>query len=51
MENLLIYFLVFDYKINEVYVKIFLIGLGMRDMLGVVLKVFMIFINLDILFY
>lgn len=40
-----------DYKINEAYVKISLIGSGMRDMSGVASKAFITLINSNIPFY
>lgn len=40
-----------DYKINEGYVKISLIGSGMRDMSGVASRAFITLINANILFY
>jgi aspartate kinase len=40
-----------DFKINEEYVKISLIGSGMRDMSGVASKAFMTLIANDIPFY
>ena len=51
MENLSTHFSALDYKINEAYVKISLIGSGMRDMSGVASKAFMTLINSDIPFY
>jgi len=51
LENLSTHFSALDYKINEAYVKISLIGSGMRDMSGVASKAFMTLINSDISFY
>ncbi|MBO1197800.1 aspartate kinase [Staphylococcus simiae] len=50
-ENLRHQFEALDYKINEHYVKISLIGSGMRDMSGVASKAFMTLINNNIAFY
>ncbi|EHJ08311.1 aspartate kinase [Staphylococcus simiae] len=50
-ENLRHQFEALDYKINEHYVKISLIGSGMRDMSGVASKAFMTLINNNIPFY
>lgn len=50
-ENLRCQFEALDYKINEHYVKISLIGSGMRDMSGVASKAFMTLINNNIPFY
>ena len=51
LENLSEQFDALDYKINEEYVKISLIGSGMRDMSGVASKAFMTLINSKIPFY
>ncbi|PCR87454.1 aspartate kinase [Staphylococcus epidermidis] len=51
LENLSTHFSALDYKINEAYVKISLIGSGMRDMSGVASKAFTTLINSDIPFY
>ncbi|MDU0996217.1 MAG: ACT domain-containing protein, partial [Staphylococcus lugdunensis] len=51
LENLSVSFSALDYKINETYVKISLIGSGMRDMSGVASKAFITLINAKIPFY
>ena len=51
LENLSTHFEALDYKINEEYVKISLIGSGMRDMSGVASKAFITLINSEIPFY
>ena len=51
LENLSTTFDALDYKINEEYVKISLIGSGMRDMSGVASKAFITLINSNIPFY
>ena len=51
LEELSTTFDAFDYKINEAYVKISLIGSGMRDMSGVASKAFITLINSNIPFY
>ena len=50
LENLSVSFSALDYKINETYVKISLIGSGMRDMSGVASKAFITLINAKIPF-
>ncbi len=51
LSNLSSSFNALDYKINEEYVKISLIGSGMRDMSGVASKAFITLINANIPFY
>lgn len=51
LEELSTTFDALDYKINEAYVKISLIGSGMRDMSGVASKAFITLINSNIPFY
>lgn len=51
LENLSSDFSALEYKINEEYVKISLIGSGMRDMSGVASKAFITLINSKIPFY
>lgn len=51
LEQLAVDFEALDYKINEAYVKISLIGSGMRDMSGVASKAFITLINAKIPFY
>ncbi|MFI9031917.1 aspartate kinase [Staphylococcus pasteuri] len=51
LEQLAVNFEALDYKINEAYVKISLIGSGMRDMSGVASKAFITLINAKIPFY
>ena len=48
LSNLSSSFNALDYKINEEYVKISLIGSGMRDMSGVASKAFITLINANI---
>lgn len=51
LENLKEQFNALDFKINEEYVKISLIGSGMRDISGVASKAFITLIENDISFY
>ncbi|MDH9615217.1 aspartate kinase [Staphylococcus pettenkoferi] len=51
LERLLNEFKALDYKINHSYVKISLIGSGMRDMSGVASRAFITLIENDIPFY
>ncbi|OEL02420.1 aspartate kinase [Staphylococcus casei] len=51
LESLTEDFSALDFKINEAYVKISLIGSGMRDMSGVASKAFITLIENDISFY
>lgn len=51
LESLTEQFNALDFKINEDYVKISLIGSGMRDMSGVASKAFITLIENDIEFY
>ena len=50
LEQLAVDFEALDFKINEAYVKISLIGSGMRDMSGVASKAFITLINAKIPF-